>query len=270
MLTQVVLQTSNPMTFNIEEADPDEILVIKSISGLTPADVTLFTGDFARNGGYYQGRRTGKRNPVIVFKMNPDYEQDIEVSDIREMLYQQFYEPQAFSDGVQVLLRDDRKPDRYFVGYTEKYAGEIFDKSTEAQISLVCVDPFILSTEETTGSDAAGWTTLPLTYDGSADAGLDMTFLVKTATNSMTVDLNGQKMVLNKAFAVNDVIEINTVEGSRAIRQNGTDVMVALASGSDWIQLTEKDNIFKIYGTAEGDGKVVMTSYTFRSAWWGI
>jgi hypothetical protein len=86
----------------------------------------------------------------------------------------------------------------------------------------------------------------------------------------MTVDLNGQKMVLNKAFAVNDVIEINTVEGSRAIRQNGTDVMVALASGSDWIQLTEKDNIFKIYGTAEGDGKVVMTSYTFRSAWWGV
>lgn len=59
MLNQVILQSSSPMTLDIDNADPEEILILKSISGLTPADVNLFTGEYARNGGYYQGRRVG-------------------------------------------------------------------------------------------------------------------------------------------------------------------------------------------------------------------
>lgn len=273
MLTQVVLQTANPMVLDIDSVDPSEILIIKSISGLSPADVNLFTGDFARDGGYYQGRRVVKRNPVITFQMNPDYAGDIRVSDIREMLYQQFLEPSPGSDGVKVLLKDDRKPDRYFIGYTEKIESNIFSAETEAQVSMICVDPYLRSDVQVNATDAAGWVSKALTYEGSASTGLYMKLLVKTATNTVTVDLNGTKMVLvnpSGNFAINDVIEISTTIGSRYIKRNGTDIMAMLTSASKWLAFDGAANTIKIYSTVEGDGKVVMTQYTYRDAWWGI
>lgn len=272
MLTQVVLQTANPMTLNIADADPDEIIILQSISGLSPADVTLFTGDFAKNGGYYQGRRVSQRNPVFNLKLNPDYVNDIEVSDIREMLYRQFLEPQANSDGVQVLLVDDRKPDRYFIGYTEKFPSDIFEQKPKAQISMLCVDPMLKSAAVTTASNPGGWVSVPFTYEGSADTGVEVHLKVTTAVGQVTIENNGVIMKLTKTpnFAVNDVIYINTKQGERRITLNGVDVMALLTADSKWLTLTQSANLFKVYGTAVGDGKVVATDYTYRAEWWGV
>lgn len=272
MLTQVVLQTANPMTFEIAAADPDEIIILKSISGLSPADVTLFTGDFSKNGGYYQGRRVGTRNPVFNLKLNPDYENDIEVSDIREMLYRQFLEPQPNSDGVQVLLVDDRKPDRYFIGFTEKFPADIFEQSTKAQISMLCVDPMLKSALETTDSNPTGWVSVPVAYDGSADTGIEVTMKVAVADTQMTLENNGMEMKLVKAtdFAVDDVIYINTKQGERQITLNGVDVMALLTGDSTWITLNQSGNTLQAYGTVPSDGFAVVTDYTYRSEWWGV
>lgn len=261
------------MTLEIGNADPDQIIIIESISGLDPADVTNFTGDFARDGGYYQGRRSAGRNPVFNLKLNPDYANDIEVSDIREMLYDMFLEPSPNNDGLLVELIDDRKPNRFFVGYTEKLPADIFSRDTKAQVSMICVDPFLRSTDQTIGHDAVGWTSVNVTYDGSKRIGLYSKFLVKTAVNQMHFDINGVIMTLNKPsgnYAVNDVIEVNTEIGSRSIKLNGTDIMAHLASGAKWPELNKGVNAVKAYGTAVGDGKVVMTDYTYRAAWWGI
>lgn len=143
MLDQVVLQTANPMTLNITAADPNEILVIKSISGLTSTKVGLFTGDFSTEGSYYQGRRPEKLTPVITFKINPNYADDISVSDVRQLLYRMFYEPQPGSDGVKVILKDDKLPDLYFVGYVEDINTDQFTKSQTAQVSLVAMDSYL-------------------------------------------------------------------------------------------------------------------------------
>lgn len=270
MLQQVVLQTTPPTTLNINAVDPDEIIVIKSISGLDPADVTLFTGDFARDGGYYQGRRSGKRNPVFNLKLNPNYATDIEVSDIREMLYSWFFEPSPTSDGLQVILKDDRKPDRYFIGYTEKLPASIFERDTTAQVSMVCTDPFLRSVTPVANADAIGWISKLVTYDGSARVGLEMTFKIKVATAAMTVDVNGVTMTLTKAFAVDDVIVINTLIGFRKITCNGVDIMATLSPTSVWIQLNKGLNTIATYGTVVADAKAVLTAYAYRSAWWGI
>ena len=272
MLTQVILQTADPMTFNIDAVDPDEIVVLKSISGLSPADVTLFTGDFAKNGGYYQGRRIAKRNPVFNLKLNPDYVNDVEVSDIREMLYRQFLEPQADSDGVQVLLKDDRKPDRYFIGYTESFPADIFTDRPTAQISTICVDPMLKSALETTETNPAGWVSVPVAYDGSADTGLEATMKVAVAGTQMTLENNGavMKLVKGTPFAVDDIIYINTKQGERQITLNGVDVMALLTGDSKWITLNQASNTLQAYGTAPADGDVVVTDYTYRSEWWGV
>jgi hypothetical protein len=259
------------MTLNIDDADPSEILILKSISGLTPPDVNLFTGDFAQKGGYYQGRRATKRNPVFKFKLNPDYANDIEVSDIREILYRQFLEPQATTDGLQVLLIDDRKPDRYFICYTENFPTDIFSASPEAQISTVCVDPSLYSAVQTTASNPAGWVSVPVTYEGSMDTGIEVHLKVFSATTTVTLENNGVVMQLVKAagFAVNDVIYINTKIGSRAITVNGVDSM-ALLQGASWIQLSQASNTLQGYGSVAGDGKALVTDYTYRAEWWGV
>lgn len=270
MLETVVVESSVPLTFNITDVDPNEMLVVKSISGLTSAKVGLFTGDFAGEGSYYQGRRGEKLTPVIALKMNPDYQNDVEVSDIREILYRTFYNPQPGSDGVKVLLKDDRKPDRYFVGYTEDINTDQFSKDTSVQISMQAMDAYLFSDIPINASEPAGWTSTPIAYDGSARTGLEMTFKVNTATNVMTVDLNGNKMVLNRAFAVGNIITINTQKGQRAIKVGATDIMAALTPESQFIQLDRPANTIKAYGSVEGDGKVVLTDYNFRSQWWGI
>lgn len=270
MLETVIVESANPLTLHISDVDPNEMLVVKNISGLTSAKVGLFTGDFASEGSYYQGRRGEKLTPVITVKMNPDYANDFEVSDIRELLYRTFYEPQPGSDGVKVVLQDDRKPDRYFVGYTEDINTDQFSQSRDAQISMVCMDAYLFSYAETTATDAVGWSTLPVTYDGSARTGLEMEFKVNTATSLMTVDVNGSKMTLDYDFTVGQVITINTKKGERAIRVDGVDIMTALTPTSKWLVLDREASTIKAYGSVEGDGKVVMTTYTFRSQWWGI
>lgn len=275
MLTQVVIESSTPTTLNVEDVDPDEILILKNITGLSAKGLTLFTGDFARDGGYYQGRRAGKRNPVFSFKLNPNYADDIEVSDIRELLYKMFLQPHVGSDAVQVRLVDDRKPDRYFIGYTEDIDTDMFSKDQSAMVSLICTDPYLRSVSETTDSDVTGWISVPLTYDGSANTGIALTLKVTTANTQITVALNEatdptNKMVLTGTFAVNDIITINTNEGSRSIKKNGVDIMASLTSASKWLQLSAVANTLNVYSTVIADAKVKVMNYTYRSAWWGI
>lgn len=276
MLTQVIVQSSTPMTLKVEDIDPDEILILKSITGLSPEGITLFMGDFARDGGYYQGRRVGKRNVVMGLKLNPNYTTDIEISDIRELLYKTFLEPLQGSDAVQVTLDDDRKPDRYFIGYCEAINTEMWSKEQTAFVTLVCPDPYLRSAALTSASDAAGWISTPVTYDGSAETGLIAQLKVVTATPSLYLELVSgavtQQMRLDSTpnFAVNDIIDINTTQGQRSIKQNGADIMAKLNTTSTWMKLNEASNTLRTHGGVVADGKSKIMSYSFRSAWWGV
>lgn len=274
MLQAVQVSADSPLSLPIESADPSAPVVVTSITGLDPADVTLFTGDFARDGGYYQGRRSGARNVVLNLKLNADYANDIDVATIREGLYSTFFEPVMGTDGVLLTFEDDTHSDRYLIGYTEKMPAPLFEKDTRAQVSLLCVQPFFLDVIPSSGNDAVGWTTLPVTYEGSAKTGLFMSLKVKTATSVINVFINEQgslsHMTLNGTFAVNDIVEINTLIGSRSIRQNGSDIMAKLTAASKWTQLRRGVNTFKVHGGALDDGKVALMSYSYNNAWWGI
>ncbi len=273
MLHTVEIQSEDTLVLPLLGVDPSDPVIITSISGLDPADVTIFTGDYSRDGGYYQGRRSGGRNPVLNLKLNPNYALDLEVSDIREMLYSAFLEPLPGDDGVPVVLFDDRKPDRYFIGYTEQVPTEIFAKENTAQISMICTEAFLLSTDFVNETEPAGWLSTTINYEGSAKTGLQMFFEVKTAVNTMTIDINGTTMTLNKPsgnFTVGHIIEINTTIGQRTVKVNGVDSMAMVTSGSRWAQLRKGSNSVVTYGAVLGDGKVALVEYKFTPAWWGV
>lgn len=266
MLTQVVLMTPEPKTFDIDSVDPEEIIIVKSISGLTPADLTIYTGDYARDGGYYKGRRVGKRNPVFNLKLNPDYKNDIALSDIREMLYEWFLS----EENLRVVLKDDRRPDREFVGYTEKLEPDLFARETNAMISMICVDPYLNSVNSVLVNEPSGVVTTPVNYEGSAKAGLRLRIKVNSATSQVNAVIGTQRMTFSGAFIANDIIDVNTVQGSRYIRLNGVDKMASLISGPNWLEFLKGVNSLGAYGSVVGDGKAVITQYEYRAAWWGI
>lgn len=270
MLTEAIIQTSTPTSFKIDDVAHDEILVLKGISNLSSVKVTQFIGDFAREGSYYQGRRSERRNPVFNFKLNPNYTEDISVSDIREMLYRMFMEPLRDSDGVQVLLKDDKKPDRYFIGYTEAIETDAWAKDQTVQVSTMTTDAYLRSAELTLEMNPLGWFTKRMRYEGSADTGLDMIIKVLYTTPRITIRNGTDLMIFDGSFVPGDILAVSTTQGDRAITLNGVDAMNTLAPTSKWMQIKEQGNIMHICGTTEGDGAAVLTSYWYRAAWWGI
>lgn len=273
MLESVEVHTEGLMVLPLLGVDPNAPVVITSISGLDPADVTIFTGDYSRDGGYYQGRRSGGRNIVLNLKLNPDYTADLEVSDIREDLYSTFMEPFPDYDQVGLVFYDDRKPARYSIGYVEKFPAEIFSKETTAQISLICPDPWLYSLDDVNEVFPTGWVSTTINYQGSKSQGLWMEFEVRTAVGEMTVDIRGNKLHLVKpsgTWAVGTKINVWTTIGSREITVDGVDSMTLLTPASEWVTLRKGPNVVKTYGNAEGDGKVVLTKYYFDDAWWGV
>lgn len=273
MLNSIIVQGTNPLTIPVTDVDPSAMLVLKSITGLTSGKVGLYTGDFATEGSYYQGRRAERIMPVMTFKMNPNYATDLALSDIRETLYRAFFQPQPGIDGVTVTLKDDRKPDRFFTGYTEAFETDQFSQSRDVQVSMQTLQGYLLSVAATTITDAVGLSTTTVNYDGSAPCGLEMLFKVNTATSVLNFYVNGKTMTLNRSFVVGDIVYINTKRGQRAIRLGGiagTDIMASLNPASTFLQLDRPSNTLRAYGSATGDGKVVMTSIGYQSAWWGI
>lgn len=273
MLSQVVVETAETRTFNIEAVSPDEILIIQKISGLTSPGNTQYSGETAQGRGYYQGRRPNKLTPVITFELNPNYQEEISVRAIRDILYRTFYQPQEGSDGVYVKLIDDEGvlPELFFVGYCEDINTDQFSQEQNAQVSMIALDSYLFAVDATTETSGPGWITKPFTYDGSADTGLLVTIEVRVITTEVHFALNGVPMRLTGNFAIGDDIVINTIQGQRQITVNGVDKMASL-QGSTWLALYggREDNTISAYGSVPGDGDAVITSYWYRSAFWGL
>jgi hypothetical protein len=273
MLTEAIIQTSPPTSLKIEGADQDDLLILESISNLSRVQNSLYLGEFAREGGYYQGRRRNQLNPVFNFRLQPDYANDVMASDIREMLYDMFLEPSRDSDMVTVHLLSDRKPARLFTGYTETLESEIFAKELRAQVSLLTTDNYLRSVDETTVVEPTtnGWFNTDIEYLGSADTGFE--FQIKVLTNNQTITVwlnNTEYMVLDGPWLAGQVITVNTQEGFRTISLAGVEDLGAMTGPSRWLTLRKGTNNLVTFGSTPGDGKTVILSYKYRDAWWGV
>lgn len=259
-----------PRDFTIGGVDPDDTIILKSVSGLTPSDVTLFTGDFAGNGGYYQGRRIPGRNPVFNFKLNPDYAAvgGRSVSSLREELYSMFYEPTYYDEGLTVDLYDDELPTRTMKIYADKYQGDIFSQSTDVQISTQCMEPFLIG-PETQVFPAGGTVSIPITYSGSAATGFNFQLAATATGTAWSVSILGKTMTWSGGYVNGDVFNVGTEDGNRYIKKNGVDSLGGLTATSDWLTLSKGGGTLVSHGDAVGDGKITINEYDFTSKWWG-
>lgn len=278
MLTQIDVQCDNPFYMSVLGANPRDSLILQKVTGLGPSDVSLFVGDYSRDGGVYTGRRATPRNPVFYIKINPNHANGESTDGWRDILYKAFMEPFINGDDVTIVLHDDIKPDRMLTGYTEKFEGEVFDENTDVQISMICPDPYIrdvLDTVITPPEGTEGWQLVPFTYAGTARAGFETTIRVSATTTTLTLDNNGRTMVLTyPSFQSGDIVYFNTKPGQRQITltRGGItyDILYTLYSESPWLELHSQDNSLQVYGETPSNIVAAITDLTFTQLYRGV
>jgi len=253
---------------------PKESLLIRKVTGLNPPDLDLFIGDYARDGGTYQGRRVGNRNVVLTMDLNPNPALGETISGLRNLLYKTFVDPLVDADYIQLVMHDDDGSERYLVGYTEKFETEIFDVETMAQVSVICPDPYIRDNTETVLTHPTGWATVPFVYKGTAETGFEVQIQINAATNTLTLSNNGRTMVISHPFVQNDIVTIITRRGERDIiltrSSVNTPLIAKLSLASKWLELHSQTNEMKVYGAAPANLIAVVKSLKYTTSYWGI
>lgn len=279
MITSIDVVCDNTFNMPVIGASPKDSLVVQSLTGLGPPDISLFVGDYARDGGVYTGRRVTPRNPVFTIGINPNYANNETVSGWREILYKAFVDPTIAGDDVTLILYDDVKPPRKLVGYTEKFETEPFSADTIVTVSMVCPDPYIRDDAETDMSGS--WTTVPFTYVGTAETGFEVDINVTVATDKVTLDNNGIQMVMTNAdpdfgnqFAVGDILHVNTKPGERAVTltRGGVeyDALYMLDVDAPWLTLHSQSNVLQVYGDTSANVVAAITSLKYTTTYWGV
>lgn len=274
MITRVDILSENAFFIPILGVTPKDSLLIQKIIGLNAADINLFIGEFARDGGYYQGRRVQPRNVVITLELNPDPAKNETVSGLRDMLYKAFLDPHPTSDNLKILFYDDEGRSRTINGYVEKFETDIFSVETLCQISIVCPDPYLRDNESTILSSDTGWITVPFTYSGTSETGFEIEIEITGNTPTLTLSNNGRTMVFTHAFLVGDKIRINTNRGARSLTMTRggvtTSILGKLSYNSTWLDLHSQANLLKVYGATEETIVAAVKELEYTTAYWGI
>ena len=280
MLTQIDVVYGNELgeqalALPILGVTPKESLLIRKVTGLNPADIDLFIGDYARDGGTYQGRRVGNRNIVMTIDLNPNPALGETISGLRDLLYKTFVDPLVDADHVELVLHSDDGRVRNLYGYTEKFETEIFDIETLAQISMLCPDPYIRDLTETVLTNASGtWVSVPFAYGGTAETGFYAQINISADTPPLTVKNNAKTMVFNYAFLAGDIVHLDTNRGQRSatvVRGGTTTPLLAyMTTTSPWLELHSQTNTMNVYGAAPANLIAGVKTLKYRASYWGV
>lgn len=276
MLTRVEVQSENSFFLEIQNARPTDSIRLEKIDGLDPPDIDIFMGDYARDGGFYGGRRVPFRPVTFTLSLNPKYVDGETTDGLRKKLYKAFLDPFATSDGLNVLLYDHVENTRYIQGHVEKFDGDLFSDDTTVQIVMRCPNPYIQDVDLTELEPSGP--TFPFDYLGSAEAGLVAKAVIIVSSSQLVFDLNGTKLTLVGSFLVDDEVIIDTRRGQRKIQLVRTEASITTTynilymktSDSTWLDLHSEDSILKVYGLDDDNIVANLTELAFRGAHWGI
>ena len=150
--------------------------VVKSVSGLGPGKATINTTEVSTNdGSLFNSARLPQRN--IVFSLGFLWKGSIE--DVRQKSYRYF----PLKKKVTLLIEtDNRKAE--IEGYVESNEPNIFSKSEDTTISIICPNPFFYSA----GDDGLNTTVF---------SGVDALFEFPFSNESLTEDLLEMGFITN-------------------------------------------------------------------------
>ena len=235
---------------------------VRGVSGLNPPNATMSIASITTNdGSILNNSRIESRN--LVFNIMLDG--NIESSRIN--LYKYFRVKQKCKIYYKNGLRDV-----YIEGYVESFEDDFFVQRQEAQISIMCYQPFFNAVNdlvvdlsvvlanfefpfdiESTGKE---FSTIErthecvLTNEGDVDNGVIIEMRATgTVTNPIIYNAETREFIgLNYTMIAGDLITINTNVGEKSVKlqRNGieTNIINYLKKDSTWLKIFVGDNVY--------------------------
>lgn len=248
-------------------ATPQDVYILKDVSGLGPTEIDVAIAKTLNAGGVYQGRDPQNRQIVAKVGLNPDYTAGQVPADLRESLYGML-SPSA-DDAVQVQIMDDEDVVAGTTGYVSKIEINPFSDQPEVQMTIDCTQATFAAPDllfiTPTDTVAPG-----ITNAGTAPTGFHMELVFTAGVASWTLThISGRKMEINYAFLTGDLLEIDTRPGHRGIwvtrASVRTNIIWALTGDSIWHMLHGGVNNFTTSSSAFDWGDVY-----YLPLFWGI
>lgn len=269
--------------FDLDAVSGEDELIITNISGLSPSDIEIQSGDFTGDGGYIQGTRLAKRNVVFTFSINPQYATNRSVGKIRNDLYTSLFA----QGGIYIYLWDDdypgfdkdsMLPNIILNGTVDSINTEMMVKDLTAQVSVLVPYPYLKAYLPYSKYYDPTETGVTEPYEANAPSGISVRLEVMSPVNIVRLGSNNpgawdselMTLVHPTSFATDDIIDIMTQPGERAILVNGEDKMAYLQPESPWIMAYKDPLKLFAYSSYAFDGKVNIRALSYRLRYWGI
>ena len=223
----------------------DSRFSVINIDGLTPPPVTINTSANAGDGSFFNSAYAQPRNIVLTVVFNGDIETTRKV----------FYDIVPLKKIIRFVFANKNRA-VFALGYVESIDIPLFSQRQQAQVSIICPNPWLLSYEPTYVDFTRGTNDLScsVAYAGDVETGVIVNSLFTGAATGYTLtnETTGDTFALDYAFQSGDDLYISSLFGElEAIvlrGNNRTKITLTpyIVSGSRWIKLKQGTNRLKI------------------------
>ena len=243
--------TADPLIMNLGSEINTDLVQIRKIDGLDPVKASISTSKFgSKDGSFLTGKNLDDRNIVLTLGLNPDWV-DWDYSKLRNLLINDYFMTKSL---VRLVFDTDEYPQMEIEGHVETCEQNRFSKDPEIQVSIICPDPLLVASGQTTILQAPN-TEFPLDiqYVGTVPTGFKLDLLHVSGSNPTQVNIHAQGptvMTINDAPVVDSThyLEVYSVPGERYIKKNGTgaNIFNKMTDASEWPMLYPGLNQFYI------------------------
>jgi phage-related protein len=248
---------SAPTLLLDQDGRPETDLVqIRNIDGLEPVKASVNTSLFGSvDGAAYTGASVPSRNIVLTIHPNPDWH-TWKYEDLRKLIYAYFMSKRP----VLLVFYSDEDPPVEISGIVESVENSIFSKDQEFNISVICPDPYFISTDPkiiTGQSIRSGGAPITVTYNGTVETGfrVKVSFSSGTAPTTIGIQVGDPKVsYFNVTATVGSTLylDMSSIAMQKYIQNVSigsgviTNLLSKMQEGSKWPLFQPGDNHFSV------------------------
>jgi hypothetical protein len=261
---------------------------ITGITGLNPPNAEINTIRNAnKDGSTFSSSFLAERNIVLTVA----FVGDVEKNRLK------LYEFLSTGDKCKIYYSNNSR-NVFCEGYVESNESDLFSNQQQAQISIICADPFLYALNQIYENISKTFDMFEFPFaienegteisvfnenrraeivNAGEETGIEMKFFVKndniTVINPIVYNAQtGEFIKLNTELSKGEEILINTSKGKKAIKKiiNGIEhnIINTLESGSTWLSLKKGLNVFTY--SADSNQKLLYVEFYYNVIYKGI
>lgn len=276
-LTNVRLVGLNVIDFKLTNPSPTDPYVIKNIDGLGPTDIDVTISNALQTEGFYRHSMPHNRELIFRVKLNPNYDVDKTISDLRTGMYGLM--EGDVSGGVSIQFMEGNVRVALATAYVKRFEVLVFTKDPEVQITFACTGAHFVAPDYITLTSTIN--TIKTVTPGTARVPMVLKVRVKTAVPSMAVrrffstipDPQEFFVLKDVGFLAGDIVTIDTTPGQRDVilyrGSTSRGLIGHVTPESEWPWL---DPVLQneVYLTGTGASDVTLQELKYKPRYWGF